>query len=245
MLVGKWHALRGYDRGIPTSDYFPGWLRDKMRKQLDLQPVVFASGKVSVVMHLRRADLERSDTRATPDGYYYGLADEIKKLLPPEDLDFHVWSSPKNIPAFDYHYWKSEDFDGYRQRGMTVHLDEKIDDNDDMLKAWIHMARADIFIMSQSSFSMVPAYMNTNCVIFPSNIDAPLENWVNGKDPERSSYRSELAKCMQRVKTARQPAKEAETSSKSQQAAEPLTCQLEAGQWHSAQGSLGLACLLS
>ena len=200
MLVGKWHALRGYDRGIPTSDYFPGWLRDKMRKQLDLQPVVFASGKVSVVMHLRRADLERSDTRATPDGYYYGLADEIKKLLPPEDLDFHVWSSPKNIPAFDYHYWKSEDFDGYRQRGMTVHLDEKIDDNDDMLKAWIHMARADIFIMSQSSFSMVPAYMNTNCVIFPSNIDAPLENWVNGKDPERSSYRSELAKCMQRAR---------------------------------------------
>ncbi|CAE7537258.1 unnamed protein product, partial [Symbiodinium pilosum] len=132
---------------------------------------------VSVVMHLRRADLERGDTRATPDDYYYGLAEEIKKLLPSEDLDFHVWSSPKNIPAFDYHYWKSEDFDGYRQRGMTVHLDEKIDDNDDMLKAWVHMARADIFIMSQSSFSMVPAYMNTNCVIFPSNIDSPLENW--------------------------------------------------------------------
>ena len=118
-------------------------------------------------MHLRRADLERSDTRATPDDYYYGLAEEIKKLLPAEDLDFHVWSSPKNIPAFDYHFWKSEDFDGYRQRGMTVHLDEKIDDNDDMLKAWVHMSRADIFIMSQSSFSMVPAYMNTNCVIFP------------------------------------------------------------------------------
>ena len=171
-----------------------------MRKHLDLQPLVFASGKISVVMHLRRADLERSDTRATPDDYYYGLAEEIKKLLPAEDLDFHVWSSPKNIPAFDYHFWKSEDFDGYRQRGMTVHLDEKIDDNDDMLKAWVHMSRADIFIMSQSSFSMVPAYMNTNCVIFPSNIDSPLVNWVNGKDQQRSSYRTELAKCVGHAK---------------------------------------------
>ena len=30
-------------------------------------------------------------------------------------------------------------------------------------------------------------YMNTNCVIFPSNIDAPLENWVNGRDESRAS----------------------------------------------------------
>ena len=220
--------LRGYDRSVPTSDYFPTWLREQMRKQLDLQPVVFAGGKVSVVMHLRRADLERGDTRATPDDYYYGLAEEIKKLLPSEDLDFHVWSSPKNIPAFDYHYWKSEDFDGYRQRGMTVHLDEKIDDNDDMLKAWVHMARADIFIMSQSSFSMVPAYMNTNCVIFPSNIDSPLENWVNGKDQHRSSYREELTKCIQRVKMVPKHAKEAENSLNSQHAAAPSTCQMQA-----------------
>ena len=98
-----------------------------------------------------------------------------------------MWSSPKNIPAFDYDYWTSKDYDGYRERGMTVHLDEHIDNNDDMLVAWTHMARASILIMSQSSFSMVPAYMNTNCVIFPSNIDAPLENWVNGRDESRQS----------------------------------------------------------
>ena len=201
-----------------------------MRKHLDLQPLVFASGKISVVMHLRRADLERSDTRATPDDYYYGLAEEIKKLLPAEDLDFHVWSSPKNIPAFDYHFWKSEDFDGYRQRGMTVHLDEKIDDNDDMLKAWVHMSRADIFIMSQSSFSMVPAYMNTNCVIFPSNIDSPLENWVNGKDQQRSSYRTELAKCVGHANKDRKSGLTGAvtgTNLVSQQ--DPSACKLQAG----------------
>ena len=82
---------------------------------------------------------------------------------------------------------------------MTVHLDEQIDNNDDMIKAWTHMARADIFIMSQSSFSMVPAYLNTNCVIYPSNIDAPLENWVDGKDNKRSQYQASLQKCVARA----------------------------------------------
>lgn len=108
-------------------------------------------------------------------------------MIPSELLDFHVWSSPKNIPAFSYDFWTSKDYDGYRERGMQVHLDEQIDSNDDMLTAWTHMARASVFIMSQSSFSMVPAYMNVNCVIFPSNIDAPMENWVNGKDESRGS----------------------------------------------------------
>ncbi|CAK9080374.1 Putative asparagine synthetase [glutamine-hydrolyzing] [Durusdinium trenchii] len=193
--VNEW----GYDRSIPTSSYFPGWLRDGMRKHLDTRPLLFAAGKVSVVIHLRRSDLERGDTRATPDEYYYRLAKEIGQILPAELLDFHVWSSTKNIPAYDYHYWTSKDYDGYRERGMTVHLDEQIDNNDDMIKAWTHMARADIFIMSQSSFSMVPAYMNTNCVIYPSNIDAPLENWINGRNEARESYKQELEACVGRA----------------------------------------------
>ena len=75
-----------------------------------------------------------------------------------------MWSSPKNIPAYDTDYWSSKDYDGYRKRNMTVHLDKKIDNNHDMLKAWTHMARADILIMSQSSFSMVPAMLGMICL---------------------------------------------------------------------------------
>ena len=45
-------------------------------RHLDQRPLLFAPGKVSVVLHLRRADLERDDTRATADGYYYRLAKE-------------------------------------------------------------------------------------------------------------------------------------------------------------------------
>ena len=67
---------RGYDSSIKREQYFPPWLRDEFRKHLDMQPLLFAPGKLSVVMHLRRSDLQRDDSRATPDSYYYKLAKE-------------------------------------------------------------------------------------------------------------------------------------------------------------------------
>ena len=54
----------------------PGHPRHRGR-HLDRRPLLFAPGKVSVVIHLRRADLERDDTRATADSYYYRLAKEM------------------------------------------------------------------------------------------------------------------------------------------------------------------------
>ena len=140
-----------------------------------------------LIDHMDTHRFATTSTQLATHHLIHFLSKEIEEMIPKELLDFHVWSSPKNIPAFDYDYWTSKDYDGYRQRNMTVHLDEQIDSNEDMLTAWAHMARADIFIMSQSSFSMVPGYMNSNCVIFPSNIDAPLDNWMNGRDESRAS----------------------------------------------------------
>lgn len=152
--------------------------------------ILLARGPFFTHRPYRFLDIHRFATNSTPIAtphLIHFLSKEIEEMIPKELLDFHVWSSPKNIPAFSYDYWTSKDYDGYRQRNMTVHLDEQIDSNEDMLTAWTHMARADIFIMSQSSFSMVPGYMNSNCVIFPSNIDAPLDNWMNGRDESRAS----------------------------------------------------------
>lgn len=140
-----------------------------------------------LIDHMDTHRFATTSTQLATHHLIHFLSKEIEEMIPKELLDFHVWSSPKNIPAFDYDYWTSKDYDGYRQRNMTVHLDEQIDSNEDTLTAWAHMARADIFIMSQSSFSTVPGYMNSNCVIFPSNIDAPLDNWMNGRDESRAS----------------------------------------------------------
>ena len=116
--------------------------------------------------HMDTHRLATTSTQLATHHLIHFLSKEIEEMIPKELLDFHVWSSPKNIPAFDYDYWTSKDYDGYRQRNMTVHLDKKIDDNEDMLTAWIHMARADIFIMSQSSFSMVPAQLVRRRILF-------------------------------------------------------------------------------
>ncbi|CAE8707397.1 unnamed protein product, partial [Polarella glacialis] len=190
--VNEW----GYNKEIPTSKYFPPWFREKLKQGLDSYPLNFSAGNTSVVMHLRRADLEKGDARATPDSYYYRLARQIQELVP--NAEFHVWASTKNIPAKNWDYWTSKDFDGYRARGMQVHLDTQIQDNHKMLDAWAHMARAQVFIMSQSSFSQVPGYMNTNCVIYPSNIDSPLENWMDGQGHKRATFAKELRDCLAR-----------------------------------------------
>ena len=39
-----------------------------------------------------------------------------------------------------------------------------------------------------------------NCVIFPSNLDSPLENWMDGKDNKLTSkYRARLKTCVDRA----------------------------------------------
>merc|ERR1712032_1041874 len=106
------------------------------------------SGKLSVAIHLRRGDLNKRAQRHTPDRYYLRLADVVRKTFPTADI--HLWSST-DVQAGPQ-WWKSEDFDVYRKRGIEVHLDD-----DTLLEPWAHMARAHILIMSISTFSYVPA----------------------------------------------------------------------------------------
>jgi len=83
--------------------------------------------------------------------YYVGLIERLLKLLP--DADVHIWSSLQGYLAMGSStYWKSRDFDVFRRKGAKVHLDDP-----DILQPWAHLARADVYIMSISSFSFIPA----------------------------------------------------------------------------------------
>jgi len=98
------------------------------------------------------------------------------------NADVHLWSSINSysaeMEAGKFH-WKTEDFDVFRQMDVTVHLD-----GPSLLDCWVHMARADVFISSLSSFSAVPELMNANCVIYPHNLDWPRKEWVDGRKQE-------------------------------------------------------------
>jgi len=80
-----------------------------------------------------------------------------------------------------------------------VHLDKGQEDHEEVLVAWAHMALADVFVMSQSSFAYVPAILNCRCVIFPGHLFKPLDNWMDGKDSKRKSFNDDLMACMQRA----------------------------------------------
>merc|ERR1712032_1347160 len=103
--------------------------------------------------------------------------------------DVHVWSSVgKGLSKEEC--WTSSDFDGFRSRNMTVHLDE-----DGPLVAWAHMAHAQVFVMSMSFFSYIPAMLNSNCRVWPGPIDKPLVGWMNGLNDSRTPQDIEFWSC--------------------------------------------------
>jgi aryl carrier-like protein len=56
----------------------------------------------------------------------------------------------------------------YREQGVELHVDAEFAANATLhtLVAWSHFATADVFVMSPSSFSQVPALLNPRCVVF-------------------------------------------------------------------------------
>jgi len=131
-----------------------------------------------VAVHVRRGDVrpgtpfslftnEHDFQRLSPDDWYFEVVARILKVLP--NADVHVFSSTENK-------YNSSDFDGFRQRNMTVHLDG------DILDAWAVMAHANVLVMAKSAFSHVPAYLNTNCILFQPWWHKPLPGWIIARD---------------------------------------------------------------
>mmetsp|Transcript_52250 Transcript_52250/g.168267 ORF Transcript_52250/g.168267 Transcript_52250/m.168267 type:complete len:291 (-) Transcript_52250:155-1027(-) len=186
-------------RESQPSDYYSKEVVELLQGPIWSRPLPFFDGRrPSVALHLRRGDLKPDDARATKNEYYYTLLDHIKHHWP--EADVHAWSSLNSysaeVEAGKFH-WKTEDFDGFRERGVTVHLDGL-----SLLEPWVHMARADVFIMSVSSFSFVPATLNPHCVIYCGNLDRPFSHWINGLVQVKQKAESEpLNKCLARRAT--------------------------------------------
>ncbi|KAL3929592.1 MAG: hypothetical protein SGPRY_001898, partial [Prymnesium sp.] len=126
----------------------------------------FTDWRPSVALHVRRGDvtLSRHPMRYTSDEYYYNVAAVIRNHLP--NADFHVFSSTrdqfrrgeKNHSIENANHrdvlHPSRSFDGYRQRGMSVHLDG------DPLEAAAHLMTAHVVVIAKSAFSWAPAVFN-------------------------------------------------------------------------------------
>lgn len=170
--------------------YFPEDLQTLLGERLATRSLSFAPGKTSVAIHVRRGDLPKGDERATTDAYYFRLLDAILEEV--QDADVHLWSSTTGTHRHEAPLWKSEDFDAYRSRGITVHLNDE-----SMLDPWAHMSRADILVTSLSYFSYTPAVLSRGCVVYPGfavyqghRAEVP-SNWINALDIEGLEAKSD------------------------------------------------------
>jgi len=153
----------------PQGRYYSERLLAELRNASRIwgEPLAFKTGSTTVAIHVRRGDVDPADKlRGTSDLWYFSLIAQLRELAP--DADIHVFS------ALEVGRQGSE-FDGYRSRGVTVHLDG------DPLEAWAHFAAADVFVMAKSSFSHVPAFLNGNCVVYQPYWHLKLKEWVVAK----------------------------------------------------------------
>jgi len=124
---------------------------------------LFRNEKVAVAMHIRRGDaLTQEDwirNYVTPDEYYLKLARTIRQELP--NAEFHAWSEGDNAS-----------FKAFWRNGIHVHL------GGDLLTAWAHWSVARVFLMAKSSFSFVPALLNSKCVVYQRQYQLPVSSWI-------------------------------------------------------------------
>jgi len=196
VMMGVAHEWN-WNHSVPSSVFFPVEFRKRLAAPLASWPLLFTPGKIAVAMHLRRGDIGPSDPRATPNEYYYQLADRIHERVP--SAEFHVWAAcaPSAIQKRNgINYWKNEDFDGFRLKGMQVHLDCGIEDEESVITTWAHLAFANILVSSQSSFSLIPMVLNCRCVISVGS--TALDNWIDGTEYWSDSFSSELTACVER-----------------------------------------------
>ena len=148
---------------------------------------------LTVALHIRRGDIESDEklikTRFVEDSRYFDVVEAIRRVVPSDvNLAVHGWMSCLS-PMQCQH--ANETSAEYRERGITLHLDNEQHANatTQTLVAWSHFIEADIFVMSPSSFSQVPALLNRHCVIFTPRWRSrhkhveqryeALPNWIN------------------------------------------------------------------
>ena len=137
-----------------------------------------------IVVHVRRGDVSpcnRKLKRYLPNQYYLQVLNEY---IPTDGRQYHVTVFGESF-SFSNPVEPWTDFTQKRPH-ITVQLDTNVS------TVWQSIMAADIFIMSKSAFSMVPALFNTNgVVVYTPYWNDPLPEWTV-LPPRRREIRQEI-----------------------------------------------------
>ena len=123
---------------------------------------------LQVAVHVRRGDVTpcTEPERYLPNSYYLALLDQYV----PADKGANVTIYSDADLSSREEKWKD-----FTDRGYTLALKTT---STDLRQVWQAFITADIFIMSKSSFSLVPALFNHNTVVYTPFWHQPLAHWT-------------------------------------------------------------------
>ena len=163
---GPFKMERHMDKLGGRELFFSNEFRESMRTKFlkkNKHRLKHFNGGYNVAVHVRRGDILDGMGRWIDQQVYAKVVRRICKSHP--EANIHVFSSGKNLDG----NWSTleslateEGADGgARCASVSIHLDEHEFDS------WTHMITADAFIMSKSSFSLIPAALSGGEVYYP------------------------------------------------------------------------------
>jgi hypothetical protein len=172
MIEDKFHSSSPWkDCGITLNSYFTKEFLLHLRKgyacHLSATPLFhsFHPHKPNVALHIRRGDVTDKSNMYTPLSYYKQVLDVLFFYYP--EAVVHGFSSSTDKFEFEELLHHNNN-----HRKIIMHLDQ------DPLSDWEHMVQADVFVMAKSTFSHVPALLNSRCVVYQHHWRAPLAEWM-------------------------------------------------------------------
>ena len=129
------------------------------------------AGEFVVCIHIRRGDVckeGRWKERYTPNEYYVELIKVIKKYK--SNAIIYIFSEKKT----------DEPFDVFKEMGCKLMIET------DIIETFNYFIMCDIFIMSSSSFSIVPAIIKQNgiSIYIENKYFKPLDHWIKDNKNE-------------------------------------------------------------
>jgi len=126
--------------------------------------------KSQISIHIRRGDVNDSiPLRYTNDQVYLNVVDYIIKHYNLQDYEIHIFSEIKfngNVNLYN------------KYKLLKLHL-TKNNNMEEIMEDMMHMINSDFLVCSKSSFSYLPALLNTDGIVFHNNKfwNKPLDNF--------------------------------------------------------------------